>query len=258
MSRTVRTVLLAMTLATTASAGEWTAEELVRRAEDILRGSTAEMTATMTVKTPRWTRELKFHSWDDKSGDRSFVRILSPRKDRGTGFLRQGLHLWTYLPRVERVMRIPASMMLQPWMGSDFTNDDLVRESSFVEDYVPKRLGEMELDGVPLVGLELVPHEDAPVVWGRVEMWIERERFAPRLFIYFEEADAGEFAKVRTLRFDKVRMVQGRPLPHFWEMIPEDKPDHRTTIVVETMRFDEPLDDGLFTHENLRRAEGAR
>jgi outer membrane lipoprotein-sorting protein len=247
-----------MALATAASAAERTAEELVRRAEDILRGSTAEMTATMTVETPRWTRELKFHSWDDKGGDRSFVRILSPRKDRGTGFLRQELHLWTYLPRVERVMRIPASMMLQPWMGSDFTNDDLVRESSFVDDYVPKRLGDRDLDGVPLVGLELIPHEEAAVVWGRVELWIESERFAPRLFIYFEEAEAGEFAKVRTMRFEDIRDVQGRPLPHLWEMIPEDKPGHHTTIQVESIRFDEPLDDGIFTHENLRRAEGAR
>ena len=105
MSRTVGTLLLTMMLAATASASELTAEELVRRAEDILRGTTAEMTATMTVTTPRWTRELKFHSWDDKAGDRSFVRILSPRKDRGTGFLRQELHLWTYLPRVAGTIR---------------------------------------------------------------------------------------------------------------------------------------------------------
>jgi outer membrane lipoprotein-sorting protein len=149
-------------------------------------------------------------------------------------------------------------MMLQPWMGSDFTNDDLVRESSFVEDYVPKALGAKEVEGLELLGLELIPHEDAPVVWGRLELWIERESFAPRVFLYFEEAGPGEFAKVRTMHFRDIREIQGRPLPHFWEMIPEHKPGHRTTITLEKARFDQPMDDELFTQENLRRAEGAR
>jgi hypothetical protein len=212
----------------------------------------------MTVTTPRWTRTLEFHSWDDRAGDRSFTRILAPRKDRGTGFLRKGTHLWTYLPRVERVMRIPPSMMLQSWMGSDFTNDDLVRESSFVTDYDPKELGEKEVEGRALVGLELIPHEDAPVVWGRVELWIERERLAPRLFIYFEETEGGQFARVRTLVFDDIREVQGRPLPHLWEMIPEDKPGHRTVVRLDEALFDEPMDDELFTQEHLRRAEAVR
>jgi outer membrane lipoprotein-sorting protein len=149
-------------------------------------------------------------------------------------------------------------MMLQPWMGSDFTNDDLVRESSFVTDYTPSELGEKDVDGLALVGLELIPHEDAPVVWGRVELWIERERLAPRLFIYFEEGDKGQFAKVRTLRFDEIKEVQGRPLPHYWEMIPEDKPGHRTVVRLEEIEFDQPMDDALFTQENLRRAEAVR
>jgi outer membrane lipoprotein-sorting protein len=237
---------------------ELTAEDLVRRAEDTLRGSTAEMRATMVVTTPRWTREVQFRSWDDRAGDRSFIRILSPKKDKGTGFLRQGVHLWTYLPRVERVMRIPPSMMLQPWMGSDFTNDDLVRESSMVDDYVPRVLGSRKLDGAELVGLELMPKEEAPVVWGRLELWLERERLAPREFIYFEESEDESFTRVRTLYFDDVREVQGRPLPHFWEVVPEDKEGHRTSMRVDEITFDEPMPDELFGQEHLRRAEAVR
>lgn len=234
------------------------AEELVRRAEEILRGSTAELRATMTITTPRWTRSLTLHSWDDRARDRSFIRILAPKKDRGTGFLRHGINLWTYLPRVERVMRIPASMMLQPWMGSDFTNDDLVRESSFVEDYVPRVLDPRVLDGVTLLGLELLPREEAPVVWGRLELWLEEDGLAPREFLYYEESDDDGFPLVRTLRFDQVEPVQGRPFPYYWEMIPEDKPGHRTVFHVELIRFDEPMEDELFTQENLRRVEGLR
>ncbi len=251
-------LLLLLMIPGSVRAAELTAEELVRLAEDALRGNTAEMRATMVVTTPRWTRTLEFHSWDDHPNDRSFVRILAPRKDRGTGFLRQKRNLWTYLPRVERIMRIPPSMMLQPWMGSDFTNDDLVRDSSMVDDYDARLLGTREVDGTELVGLELFPHEEALVVWGRVEIWVETDPIAPRLFRYFEETDAGEFEPVRTLRFDEIHDVQGRPLPHFWEMIPDDKPGHRTTIRIEELRFDQDLDDGLFTQEHLRRAEGLR
>jgi outer membrane lipoprotein-sorting protein len=252
------TCLAALLLVAPARAEEWTAEKLIERAEDIMRGSTSEMKATMIVTTPRWTREVRFRSWDDRVGDRSFTRILSPRKDRGTGFLRQHQHLWTYLPRVERVMRIPPSMMLQPWMGSDFTNDDIARESSFVEDYKPKLLGRKTFDGVELIGIELVPDDDAPVVWARVEGWLDPESLAPRRFFYFDEPEEGRFERVRTMLLDDVREVQGRPLPHFWEMTPEHKPGHKTSFRIEEVQFDEPMGDDLFTQENLRRAEAVR
>ncbi len=241
-----------------ASPKEWTAEELVRRAEEILRGSTSEMKVTMVVTTPRWEREIRFRTWEEREGDRSFTRILSPRKDRGTGFLRRGHHLWTYLPRVERVMRIPPSMMMQSWMGSDFTNDDIARDSSLVDDYTPHLLGRETVDGVELIGIELLPHDEAPVVWARMEAWVETERLAPRRFIYFDEPEAGRYEAVRTMRLDDVRMVQGRPLPHRWEMVPHDKEGHKTSFRVEEVRFDEPIDDDLFTQENLRRAEAVR
>jgi outer membrane lipoprotein-sorting protein len=232
--------------------------ELVRRAEDALRGSTSEMKLRMKITTPRFERELVIRSWDDRLGDRSFTRVLEPPKDKGTGFLRDKDAFWTWLPKVERAMRIPPSMMLQPWMGSDFTNDDLARESSLSEDYEPKLLPEQTLDGTTLVGIELVPKPDAPVVWARMELWLEKESLAPRRFVYFDEPEPGRFEALRELEFSDVRTVKGRPLPHRWRMLPKDKPGHSTEITLEEVQLDVPLDDALFTQKNLRQSEAAR
>jgi outer membrane lipoprotein-sorting protein len=254
-----RLLLLLLALASQAPrAEEFDVKDLVRRAEDALRGRTAEMKMRMTITTPRWTRELVIRSWDDHDGDRSFSRVLEPPKDKGTGFLRDHDAFWTWLPKVERAMRIPPSMMLQPWMGSDFTNDDLARESSLQKDYEPRALGEKTIDGVAALGIELRPLPEAPVVWARMELWIEKDRLAPLRFLYFDEPEPGRFEVIRELRFSDVRMVSGRPLPHDWLMVPSDKPGHSTRVVLEEAAFDVKLDDGIFTQKNLRQSEAAR
>ena len=234
------------------------ADEIVRRAEDALRGDTAHMKMTMKITTPRWKRELSMRSWDDRHNDRSFIRILAPQKDRGTGFLHIGNTMWTYLPRVERTTRIPPSMMLQPWMGSDFTNDDLARDSSLIDDYTPRYLGQREIEGQLAYGVELIPKEDAPVVWSKIEAWVVAENFAPLLYEYYDEPDPGVFEAIRRMHFSDVRDVKGRPLPHYWLMKPLDKPGHTTEITLEEAVLDEPLAEEIFTHANLKRAEAVR
>ncbi len=234
------------------------AREIVERAEDALRGDTADMVAAMTITTPRWKRVVRFHSWDDRLGDRSFIRILEPKKDRGTGFLRHAETFWTYLPRVERTMRIPPSMMLQSWMGSDFTNDDLARDSSLIDDYEASVIGEKQIEGVSSIGVLLVPKEEAPVVWARVEIWLERARFAPLLYLYYDESEEGKFELVRRMIFSDVQDAQGRPMPRVWLIEPLDKPGHSTRIDLEAITLDEKFPDDLFTQKNLRRSEAKR
>ncbi len=234
------------------------ANEIVERAEDALRGESADITASMTITTPRWTRVVRFHSWDDRRGDRSFIRILSPKKDSGTGFLRLQTTFWTYLPRVERTMRIPPSMMLQSWMGSDFTNDDLARESSMIDDYKPELIGEKSIDGVPAIGVRLIPREDAPVVWARIDLWLQVDPLAPIVYDYYDEPDEGTFEVVRRMRFSDIRKVQGRQMPHEWVIEPLDKKGHSTRMSVESVTLDEFFDDSIFTQRNLRRAEATR
>ncbi|HTO71397.1 MAG TPA: outer membrane lipoprotein-sorting protein [Myxococcota bacterium] len=258
MTRICVVLAAALWLAGVARADAPDAAEIVRRAEDALRGNTAEMKLRMAITTPRWSRELVVRTWDDRPHDRSFVRVLEPEKDKGTAFLRDHDAFWTWLPRVERAMRIPPSMMLQSWMGSDFTNDDLARESSLEKDYVPVLLAGQELEGVPAYQLELRPKPEAPVVWAKVELWIEKARYAPLLYTYYDEPQPGHFEPLRTLRFSDIHEVQGRPLPHAWEMVPMDKPGHSTRVTLEEVKLDQVLADDIFTQSNLRKSEAAR
>ncbi len=252
-------LLVALLLAGPARAGELLdADALVRRSEEVMRGKTSEIRAAMTIVRPRWTRSVRFRSWDDRARDRSFTRILDPAKDRGSGFLKVETTLWTYLPSVERTTRLPPSMLLQPWMGSDFTNDDLVRESSLVDDYRARLLGEREIDGKAALGVELLPKEEAPVVWAKLELWLEKERLAPLASSYYDEPEPGRFEEVRRMRYSDVRDVQGRPVPHHWAMESLDKPGHVTRVALEEIRFDQPMPDEIFTQAHLQRSEAVR
>ena len=228
---------------------------IAERVEDVFRGTTARFEATMTVTSPRLPvpRRVRFRSWDDRESGRSFIRILAPAKDKGMGFLKLPPNLWNYIPRVEKTMRIPPSLMLQSWMGSDFTNDDLVRESSQLDDYDHVLLGvDPGGDGRGRAWvLEYRPHDDAPVVWGRIVTWIEVERFAPLRQDFYDES--GE--RLREMRFDEIREVGGRPYPHRWQMEPLDKEGHLTQIDVHDIQFDEAIPSRIFTKRNLEKVD---
>jgi hypothetical protein len=233
------------------------ARAIVEHSVDALRGRTTYLRATMQIESPRLPapRTVTFRSWDDGPGRRSFIRILAPAKDAGTGYLKRHPTLWTWLPRVERVVRLPPSMMHQSWMGSDFTNDDLVRHSDAVDDYAHRLLG---VDSAPADApdrpawvVESLPHDDAAVVWARIVAWIDVADAAPQRQEFYAE----DGARVRTLRFGDVRTVQGRPVPHRWSAVPDGETGRATTVTVEEIRFDEVLAEDLFTPEHLRGRE---
>jgi outer membrane lipoprotein-sorting protein len=234
-----------------------TARSVAERVEEIFRGNTSFIEATMVVQSPRLPqpRRVEFQSWDDRPGKRSFIRILAPPKDKGMSFLKLHPNLWNYIPRVERTVRIPPSMMLQSWMGSDFTNDDLVRESSQIDDYEHNWLGVDEDppgdESARAFVIEYVPHEDAPVVWGRIVTWVDAELYAPIRQEFYDED--GE--RLRVLSFGDIQDVGGRPYPHRWSMLPLDKDGHETSVIVSEIRFDEDFGDELFTKRNLRQRE---
>ena len=240
------------------------AREIARRAEESMRSDQTYMDAAMTVLSPRLSkpRVVEFQSWDDRASNRSFIRILAPAKDKGAAFLKLHPNLWSYVPRVERTLRIPPSMMLQPWMGSDFTNDDLVNESSDIDDYDHTLLG---IDANPLGAageagegdagaaprayvIEYVPHEEAPVVWGKIVAWIEIEHGTPLRQEFYDED--GE--KMRTIEFRDVRELAGRWVPHLWSVTPHNKEGHGTTIEIREFLFDQTFEEGIFTTRNLK------
>jgi len=244
-------VLLALLLglgAAGARADDPGAREIIERVERLLWGRTVQGDYEMTITTPRWQRTLGLRVWMERP-KRSFVRILSPAKEAGIGSLRIGAEMWNYVPKVERIIKIPPSMMLQPWMGSDFTNDDLVKESSILDDYTHKVLGASPLDGQSAYQVEAVPKPDAAVVWGRIVYSVRRSDFMPLKQEFYSER--GELVRVMT--FSEVRALGGRTLPTRWEMRPLAKPGNLTTVVLKDAVFDQPIDDAVFTQRNLQR-----
>jgi outer membrane lipoprotein-sorting protein len=222
--------------------------ELVRRSDQALRGKSLEGKASMTVRTPDWERTLQMDFWM-VNPDRTFIRITAPAKEAGTATLRIGTNMWNYLPTVERVIKIPPSLMLQPWMGSDFTNDDLVKESSLVNDYTHRIEGEVREGGDACYRVVATPKPDAPVVWGKQVLAIRKSDYLPRKQEFYDEK--GQLRKVLT--YGDIRMVDGRNYPLRWTMVSVSKPGHETVLVYSDLRFDRRIPARIFSRENLKR-----
>ena len=219
------------------------ARDLVRRVETQYQGVSSHAVSVMRVVTDRWNREMTLEMWS-KGRDRFLVRILEPKKDEGVASLKIGNEMWNYLPNIDRLVKIPSSMMGENWMGSHLTNDDLVKENQIDELYdltLKKTGGTAEVTGVP--------KPEAAVVWGRILYIIDIERLIPLSIRYYDEDNT----LVRTITFDDVRKVSGRWIPLRMLVRPEDKPGERTEFVYKELRFDVNLPDDFFSLRSLRR-----
>ena len=225
-----------------------TGREIVERVESLLWGKTLQAQIEMTVTTPRWQRTVSLETWMERPR-RSFIRILAPAKEAGIASLRIGAEMWNYLPAIERTIKIPPSMMMQPWMGSDFTNDDLVKESSLVNDYDHRVVDREASAGVSLYVVEAVPKPDAAVVWGRIVLKARTADFIPVSEEFYDER--GQLIRVMT--FSGVRTLGGRLIPTRWEMRPTAKPGNWTAVVLKSARYDAPIDSDVFTQSNLQK-----
>lgn len=234
-------------LGSVAHGAEPSGHELVEHVERLLWGKTNQGVSEMTVTTPRWTRTLTLRFWMDRP-HYTLIRILAPPKEQGIGSLRNRAEMWNYLPKVARIIKIPSSMMLQPWMGSDFSNDDLVKESSMLEDYTHTLLGVERLDGAPAYRVQSIPKPEAAVVWGKIVYFIRVADRLPLKQEYYDERGA----LIKVMTFGDVRMLGGRVIPTRWTMQPLAKSGNRTQMVIREIAFDRPIDRGLFTQGNLQ------
>lgn len=218
------------------------ADKIIRNVEDLLRGNTSRGEYTMILERPDFKREVKFKFWDKRNGDRSLIFILSPKKDRGISYLKIKNSLWMYIPKVKKTIKIPPSMMLNSWMGSDFTNDDITRESSISEDYNAKVIEEKE----DTVILELKPKQNRAVVWDKIVFKVLLPNM-PLSAVYYNEKNE----PVRKVIFSDVKKFGKRKLPSKMSAIPLSKKGNRTILILEDVGFNIPLSDRIFTIENL-------
>lgn len=229
-------------------AQEPTAQEIVKASDDLMRGDTQEGIYTMIVITPNWERRLKLTTCS-KGRDKIFIRITSPAKEKGVATLRIGTEMWNYLPQVERTIKIPPSMMLQSWMGSDFANDDLVKESSVVNDYTHTFLANEKIDGEDVYCIELKPKPQAGVVWDKRIMRISKKDLTP----VRDEFYGKENKLIKTLFYSKVKKISDRVIPTYWEMVSEIKRGNRTIIEVDNnVVYNKTIEDSVFSLQNLK------
>lgn len=242
----LRYILVFMLISTAATWACDNAAEFVRKSEKLMRGNNSYSKMDMMISTSRWKRTVKMEGWSE-GDDKSFIKILYPRKDKGVTFLKLDNEMWQYVPKIEKIIKIPPSMMLQSWMGSDFSNDDLVKQSSLSKDYTSKLIGR---DG-DMCQYELIPHEEAPVVWGKILLDIHKDTYVPERVVYYDE----DGVKVRSLLYSAVVKLKDRYFPMTWEMVPhtEDKKGHKTLIQVKEMQFNEGVDASVFTMRALKR-----
>jgi len=229
-------------------AGATDAREIVRKSEDLLRSKSSISVLRMEIVKPDWKREMHMKVWAIEPAY-AMVLVTGPARDRGTVTLKRDKEVWNYLPSVRRTIKIPPSMMLQSWMGSDFTNDDLVRESSILEDYTHALDGNEEIDGRLCHRIIMTPRPDAGVVWGKVVMWITQKGYMQLKVRFFDE----DGIAVKEMRGTQIKSLGGRVLPTLWEMTPMDKPGQKTVIEYLDIQFDAPLKPSFFSRKNMKR-----
>ncbi len=240
-------VALALAAPAAAQSDDDLARELLDATDDVQRGDSSHARVSMHVKTARWERSMTMEAWS-KGEEKSLIKILSPAKEAGMSTLKVEDNIWNYLPKVDRTMKVPASMMSGAWMGSHFSNDDLVKESRMADDYtyeITSRPGDNP-DGLYII--DLTPKPDAPVVWGKVVVKIRGEDRMPVSIEYHDERDG----LARTMNFSDIRELGGKLVPCKMTLLPADKPEEFTEVVYESLEFDVDIPDSTFTLQALK------
>lgn len=224
------------------------AKEIVDHVDRLLRGDSSYGVAVMSIATEHWKRSKTLEIWSRGAED-ALIRILEPEKEAGVATLKVGSDIWNYLPKIDRTIRVPTSMMMASWMGSHFTNDDLVKESRLIRDYDIRLAFEGKRDQVEVYEFVLTPLPNAPVVWGRIELRVRTIDLLPVWARYY-----GEDGRLkRTLTFTDYKNMGGRLVPTRTRMVPQDKPDEYTEIVYSQLKFNLPIPEGTFSLAGLRK-----
>lgn len=236
-------ILLMLCLSLPALASEERAREIIDEMEQLYRGDSSDATMTMQVQTPNYNRTLTM-SGQSFGKEYGFFRIHAPKKDRGIATLKRDEEMWNYFPKINKVIKVPPSMMMGSWMGSEFTNDDLVKETQLIDAY---SLELMETDDEYRV--TLIPKEQTVTVWDKIEYTISKDPLLPLSQAFFDED--GE--KVRELTFHEPKEYDGKLMPSILEMRPLNKEGHLTRILYDDIKFNVPgITEATFSLRNLK------
>jgi len=219
---------------------------IIKAAFDHYRGKASEATVEMTIHRPTWERTMQMDAWT-KGTSESLIRITGPAKDAGNGTLKKGPEMWIYNPKVNRVIKLPPSMMTQSWMGSDFSNNDLAKSDSILNDYTHTITGEETSEGHTVYVIKSMPKPQAPVVWGMQVLKIRDDHV-----LLSEEFFDEDLKPVKLMTVDEIQMISGRMFPRIWKMQEHGVKNQYTLLRYRRLRFLDDLPDRLFTLQELR------
>jgi outer membrane lipoprotein-sorting protein len=246
------TLLLTLILpgmALSLAAQDLTATEIIRRADERFNGEKTSISQmSMTIVRPTWERSFEFKNWTS-GRDYALTLITAPARDKGQSFLKRKNEMWSWNPTISRLIKLPPSMMSQGWMGSDYTNDDILRESSVVNDYMHEVSGEEEIEGRACYRIRMVAKEEAAVIWGHQIRWIDKADF---IFMKSELYDEDGYL-VRTELGKEIRQMGGRLIPTRIELIPAEEEGYMTILNIQEIEFNTPINDSFFSQQNMKR-----
>ena len=230
------------------SAQQITATEIVRKTDEKLNGETTGYSVmSMTIIRPAWQRTVEFRGWT-MGDDYALTLITAPAREKGQTFLKRKNEMWSWNPSISRLIKLPPSMMSQGWMGSDYTNDDILRESSVVEDYTHTIDGEEEIFGRQCYKVKLLAKPDSDVLWGHQLWWIDNKEFIVLKAELYDE----DGILVRTEYGKEMKILDGRFLPTVIELIPADSPGNMTVLKIIEMKFNVRMEESFFSQQNMK------
>lgn len=225
-----------------------TAKEVVEKADKLMRANSSYSEVKMTIVKPDWSRTMGLKIWSLEP-DYALIYVTEPARDKGTVTLKRKNEVWNWIPSAQKIIKIPPSMMMQSWMGSDFTNDDLVKQSSVIEDYTHQFAGEENLRGYDCWKIQLTPKPDAGVVWGKIIAWISKKEYFELKADYYDE----DGNIVKTFDGSDPQKMDERVVLTQWEMIPSDEPGNKTILDYDKIDFNINIDQSFFSEQNMKR-----
>lgn len=225
-----------------------TAKEVVQKADQLMKANSSYSEVKMTIIKPDWSRTMGLKIWSLEP-DFALIYVTEPARDKGTVTLKRKNEVWNWIPSAQKVIKIPPSMMMQSWMGSDFTNDDLVKQSSIVEDYTHEFIGEENIQGYDCWKIQLTPKPDAGVVWGKIVIWISKNEYFELKADYYDE----DGNIVKSFSGSVPEKMDDRTVLTHWEMVPVDDPGNKTILDYDKIDFNIKIDQSFFSEQNMKR-----
>lgn len=224
------------------------ATEIIRRADEKFNGEKSSMMVmTMTIIRPTWQRSVEFKNWS-LGKEYALTLITAPAKDVGQTFLKRATEMWSWNPSISRLIKLPPSMMSQGWMGSDYTNDDILKESSVVNDYTHEFVGEETIDGRLCYKIKMVAKENAAIIWGHQIRWVDKKDFLVLKAELYDE----DGVLVRSETGSDIKTMDGRVIQTKIELVPAEEPGNRTVVVIKDIKFNIPLQESYFSQQNMK------